>query len=122
MPTPGENFEGHCWVETDDYIIDFSDFWFCKIKKEDYHPTDFFTRKDKLLTLDEIAFDKKVGAYYSSIPEFIKTIEHCHEVQDKKYLEILSEPVISVFKSLFINFALYLYYHLSEDYLSAETV
>lgn len=122
LPQPGKDFAGHCWVETSDYIVDFCDFWFYKEKKKDYKPTSFFIRKEQLLTLNEIKSEQKEGCYYSSIPEYIKSIEISYEAQDKKCLEIVSEPILSVTKNLFINFALLTYMRLYEEYLIAETI
>ncbi len=122
LPSPGKNFEGHCWVETDDSIVDFSVFWFYKKINKEYTTVSPFTRKDQLLTFDELVFEEKEGCYYKSIDEYINTIELCHQTMDCEYQRVVSEPVFSVFKRLFINLALYLYLQYSEEYLSVKTI
>ena len=122
LPSPGKNFEGHCWVETDDYIVDFSVYWFYKKINKDCKTDSFFTRKNQLLTLDDIAFEQKIGCYYASIPEYINSIELGHQTMDCEYKKVVSEPVYSVFKSLFTNLALYLYCQYNEEYLIAKTI
>ena len=122
LPSLDEKYEGHCWVETDNYIVDFSNYWFYKRINDKCKTSDLFIHKDKLLTLDDIAFEQKIGSYYASIPEYINAIEQNHQTMDSEYIKVVSDPVYSVFKNTFINIALSLYSKFNEDYLIAETI